>query len=57
MRRTLLSERESIDEPRPQFASAEDIALAERLLRELEVRYLGGSAQPARTPSQSCKLR
>lgn len=49
MQEALPIERETIDEPRPQFASAEEIALAERLRKEIEDRYLRRITKTAAT--------
>jgi hypothetical protein len=40
MREAAPPERDTTDEPRPQFASAEEIALADRLRKQIEDRYL-----------------
>jgi len=42
-------ERDTTDGPRPQFASAEEIALAERLRKAIEDRYLRQKAKTAAT--------
>ena len=41
MRETTLSYDEPVSDPQPRFASAEEIALAERLRHKIEERYLG----------------
>jgi hypothetical protein len=44
---------QDVDEPPPRFASANEIALAEALRRQLEEQYLGRPGTQASLPAQT----
>ena len=42
---------EALEDPPPRFPTDADLALAERLRRKIEERYLGAAASPALPPA------